>query len=406
VVAEAGSLPVLVEEWATSALGRAASDTDSAITSTAGGPATTTGDGGTLSGTIATVPLAGDVTASAINTALGGDARGTLSELVDTAAGGPSTTNGNSGTVSGDIVDVPAGPRVGVLGHAISALGRASTETGALTTIVTGGSDSTTAVDGVLSGDIAQVPVAPVVNWLADAATAVGGARAGAADITPEQVGGDRTTNGTGGSLSGDILNPGAEVLTGIAGDAINVLGNTADADAINGFAGAANGMSDTAGDGTLNGQTLLSPVVLNAMLRQLEVPVGGVVTNATDLDVPGAWLDSTDSLLPVNALPSLAALSLAPESGSGPAELQRFTGELLPQSDESPARLPLTELTSLTAPVLTLLGPVSGAVPGLSMVTLLPAMLGNIDDAPLVLGGLGDKEIPLANLTTLTNAL
>jgi hypothetical protein len=234
----------------------------------------------------------------------------------------------------------------------------------------------------------------------------VGGARAGAADITPEQVGGDRTTNGTGGSLSGDILNPGAEVLTGIAGDAINVLGNTADADAINGFAGAANGMSDTAGDGTLNGQTLLSPVVLNAMLRQLEVPVGGVVTNATDLDVPGAWLDSTDSLLPVNALPSLAALSLAPESGSGPAELQRFTGELLPQSDESPARLPLTELTSLTAPVLTLLGPVSGAVPGLSMVTLLPAMLGNIDDAPLVLGGLGDKEIPLANLTTLTNAL
>jgi hypothetical protein len=269
---------------------------DSTVASKAGGPADTTGEGGTGSGNIVPVPVSGVESVSGLNAAAVGTATGLLRQTDTSVAGGDNTTSGANGTVSGIIADVPANVAAAVPGNAVTAVGRATGDSATFHGMSAGGNDTTDGTNGTVSGIIGQVSAAPVARVVAVAANAAGrGANATSTDVAPDRVAGNRTTNGTGGTLSGDIVNPEAKAFTGLESAAVNVLGQDTIGTGTNGFNGAPNGTSTTAGSGPLNGMTLPVPVVLNAPVRQLTVPLGSGVTKATTTDQPGRWLDGTD---------------------------------------------------------------------------------------------------------------
>lgn len=313
ILAESASFPVLIQEMVQGGFGDGLSHVDSMVDSQAGGSATTTGESSAGSGNIAALPIAGGFQNAAINTAVVGTAAGNLLQDTTSIAGGPNTTNGDHGQISGLIADVPLVPRVGSLGHAFTVLGESSATSDAVTTVASGGDDTTSGVNGALAGDIAQVPGGAVVSWFACVMTALGNTSdSTSSDVMPTQLGGDMTTDGTNGTLSGDIFNPGVKGLTGLASDAITIIDGDATGNGVNGFDGAPGGTATTAGDGLLNGMAMFDPIIINAPLKELVIPLGGNAS-ATNVDNPGEWAEGTAMPLDLSAATGLMGATELP---------------------------------------------------------------------------------------------
>ncbi|PPK68056.1 hypothetical protein V5P93_007404 [Actinokineospora auranticolor] len=182
------------------------------VTSVAtGGTATTDGVDGNASGNVVSLPFAGAVQGFGDNAAVLGDGTSQADNTVDSTAGSTVDTDGRDGNLAGNIVSPQLFPFVQSHGTAIAGVAGDSTATSTNTTSGSSGGDLTTNGDqGFLSGNLADLPVAGLVQPNADAVSAVGSDAVGVGDNnTSGSVGGTSTTSGLGGSLNGiDITGP------------------------------------------------------------------------------------------------------------------------------------------------------------------------------------------------------
>ncbi len=198
------SLPVQAHNFA-AVLGGIASGEGSNLTdSSAGGDATANGEKGALAGNVVQTPIGGTVPVTGLGVAGAGIARSNSLNDVMSAAGGDATTNGDNGAVAGNIVGAQALPVVPVTHDAVAAAGIADAEGSDTVDAISGGDVETSGLDGSLSGDILDIPAAAVPEVFGDAIAAAGGvSKADADSMVDGQAGGDSITNGSGEALSG-----------------------------------------------------------------------------------------------------------------------------------------------------------------------------------------------------------
>jgi len=178
-------------------------ENDNITDATAGGDAVTDGQDGALTGNIVKAPIAGAGTifGDGIAGAALGTGQGTND--VSSAAGGDATTNGDGGSVAGNIIGADALPVVQVFGDAVSALGVAKGTGINTTSVENAGDDTTSGVEGAVSGNILDLPVTAIAQVFGDAVTAGGVAHAVGDNTLTTQNGGEPVTAGDGSGLSG-----------------------------------------------------------------------------------------------------------------------------------------------------------------------------------------------------------
>lgn len=182
------------------------------LDSTSGGDATSDGANSAVGGNVASVPVGGagqvygeSVAALGLNDSVAGSE--TTSE-----AGGDTETSGANGLISGNVASPQAMPVAQSFATAVSGVGGKNSALGSnMSDIESGGDIDTTGDSGFLSGNLVDVPAAAVAQPFADAVSAVGSSsHAVGAGETEGEVGGTSTTSGSGlGSLSGmDVTLP------------------------------------------------------------------------------------------------------------------------------------------------------------------------------------------------------
>jgi hypothetical protein len=171
--------------------------------STAGGDVTTAGQDGSISGNVASLqalPIAQVFGLAAAGTGL---VHGTGQNDSVVTSGGDIMTNGDRGSISGNLVDVPAAAVAQVFGDAAAIGGTAVGLGPNETTAVTGGTDMTSGKGGNLSGNLATVPAAAIAQVFGNAVSAGGHAIGIAPNDTTALVGGHYETDGSLKTLSG-----------------------------------------------------------------------------------------------------------------------------------------------------------------------------------------------------------
>ncbi|NKQ53256.1 hypothetical protein HFP15_10210 [Amycolatopsis sp. K13G38] len=194
------SLPTQVHGIGGSWIGNGFGESQNMTDSTAGGNATATGQGGSVAGNIIQAPLAGAASVFGIGGVWGGVVGGDATNDVVSTAGGTAETNGDGGSIAGDVVSPQLMPVAQVFGDAASLTGVAHGSGINSTETTSGGDITTSGVGGALSGDIFDVPAAAVAQVFGVAASLGGVAHAVADNTTTGTVGGTDTTSPTAAS--------------------------------------------------------------------------------------------------------------------------------------------------------------------------------------------------------------
>jgi len=369
------SLPVLAAGSGAALAGIGTGENDNITDSSAGGDALTDGQDGALAGNIVKAPVAG--VAQVFSDGVAGAALGHGLGTNDTTseAGGDATTNGDGGAVAGNIVGADALPVVQVFGDAVSAAGVATGTGVSMTQVKNAGDDTTSGVEGAISGNILDLPVTAIAQLFGDAVTVGGVAHAVGDNTLTTENGGEPVTEGDGSSLSGynfyhDIVAPvqifGVPlellgVATADATDMTSINGEAADADAI------ANPVEGSElGAGELPSLTGLASGLPTAGLPTQGLPALPTAIPAQRADVPVSTPMSgllphlpTAGLPTAGGLPGLSALSAL---GGGTRRADLPTGGL----------------------------PTAGGLPGLSSLSMLGGALpGHTERADLPTAGL-----------------
>jgi trimeric autotransporter adhesin len=245
--------------------------------STAGGAASADGHGGALTGNIADVPFAGAVQGFGAAVAGAGVDNALASNLTSSTAGGNDKTNGEFGSIAGNIAQVPMAPVVGVFGDAVSAAG-ISHSAADNKVFDTAGKDTTTSGKGSgISGNVAKVPAAATAQVFGDAVTVGGLADALAKSYTDPSAGGDTATSGALGSVSGNVAQLPTVANAQVLGDSVGSLGNAAN-DTTSWTGNFAGGATKTDGHfGAISGDIAQLPLVADAQVLDNAVGGGGM---------------------------------------------------------------------------------------------------------------------------------
>ncbi|GLY67495.1 beta strand repeat-containing protein [Amycolatopsis taiwanensis] len=213
------SVPTQLHGLGVGGLGEALGAGQGTTESTAGGRLTATGEGGAIAGNIIEGPGAAVAQAFGNGAVLGGLAAGDASNDVQSTAGGSAETNGDRGAIAGNIVGAELMPIARVFGNAVSVLGL--DQGGAVNTVTTnsGGDKTTSGMDGTISGDIFDLPLAAIAQVFGDAISVGGAANAIADNDTFGTVGGAATTSGPSRSLSGGVM----EVPVGVVAQVFDI---------------------------------------------------------------------------------------------------------------------------------------------------------------------------------------
>jgi trimeric autotransporter adhesin len=271
VVSAPTAVPAQVFGDAAGLVANTGADADNASTVTAGGNPSATGAAGTGSGNIVQLATATpaqlfDDGASVVGN---GAARG--ENDTTTRAGGKATSNGRGGTVTGDIVNVPdAGP---IQAFGVAAASPGNEEADALNnTTTTAGADTATNGDhGALAGDVVTAQVTQVEQVLGSGLAGGGNSAANGVNNTAARSGGDVTTSGDWGALSGDLADVPATDLTQAVTDGVAALGNQR-AFGVNRTSAVSGGAATTSGGGFLDGTGVVQPA--GAAVTVFRVPV------------------------------------------------------------------------------------------------------------------------------------
>jgi len=347
------STPVQVFGVGGSWIGQGAGEATTDTTSTAGGTGNATGKEGVVAGNLASVPVSLPAQVHGTGGAWIGNGFGESENVTDSTAGGDLSTTGEGGSLAGNIVEAPVAAAASVFGDAAVWGGVVKGDASNDVVSTAGGDAETNGDGGSLAGDVIAAQALPTAQVFGVAASLVPGvAHAAGVNNTELTSGGDITTSGEGGALSGDIFDVPAAVVAQVFGDAVSV-GGVAHAVADNTTTGTVGGTDTTAGTTkALSG--IAGQLPLGVVAQVYDIPLGLIaavsteVTNATDVSVAGKEpqieLPITMPELGATALPTLPARAeRSALPGAGLPELPALPADvegLLPTADLPTAQL------------------------------------------------------------------
>jgi hypothetical protein len=369
------SLPVQAFGIGGALIGQGHGTATSNTTSTAGSDVHATGPAGAVAGNLLQAPTSLPLQAHGLGGALLGIGTGTSDNLTDSKAGGNATTDGHNGALTGNIVQAPVSGAGTIFGDG-GVLGGLGRGTGTNDAISTAGGDSTTnGAGGAMAGNILSAQGLPIAQIFGNAVAAPGIAGGNGTNNTTAQSGGDVTTSGLDGAMSGNILDVPASAV-----------GN-------NQTTGMVGGVATTAGDHpNLSGFNVQHPVGSRVQIYKVARGLfGGIATatatnNTTIVPEPQINMPFDGSALPANQLPSLPAL---PGVGGLPSLPALPGAGSLPSLPALPAvsALPVQLPTGSTLPAQLPTLPAAPALPALNGVhapqVQVPA-LAQMDSSPL----------------------
>ncbi|HEX9334319.1 MAG TPA: hypothetical protein VF892_00485, partial [Pseudonocardiaceae bacterium] len=277
--------------------------TDSDTTTTAGGPANATGKNATAAGNIVVVPSSAPTQAFGdVATLVGNGSTLTTASTTSTAGGGASST-GSGGSVSGNVVEVSNQVVDQVFGDAVSGVGIVGSNTGSTTNSSAGGDVTTTGDYSSLSGNAIAVPDTVADQVFGDAVAVGSNAWANGSDDSNLTSGGSLTSTGIDGSGAGNVLEVPVAADPDAYGDAVSALGRAtgiADQESVidNG------GDTFTDGFGPLSAYNFNEPLGADIDVANAEVPVLGsadsMVEDNSVLDNGYATQDASEMDLPL----------------------------------------------------------------------------------------------------------
>ncbi|WP_236790366.1 hypothetical protein [Amycolatopsis sp. GM8] len=392
LVAVPVSTPVPAGGIGGAAAGQAHGKLTSDTTSQAGGHLNANGKKGFLSGNIGQAPVSLPAPVQGHGVAGAGNAFGEGDNMTDSYAGGDATATGQGGSLTGNIVQVPAGAAAGVVGVGGGAAGLNSGEATSDIVSSAGGSSATNGEGGAGAGNVISGQLMPSGQATGTAANGAGISHGSALTSTDTSSGGDITSSGTSGSVSGNIFDVPAAAVPQAFGDAASAAGvaHAVDDSTTTGTVG---GTDTTSGSGNaLSGINKQIPVGAVAQVYQVALPVLATATsqtsNDTDISVaghePGINLPISPSEMSATSLPKLPALPL-PKSAR----------QDLPALPSLPAAGGLPSLPALPA-----VGGLSGSLPQLP---LLPGTLPGANlPSPMVGDLLPQTQLPQGDLPAL----
>lgn len=260
VVAVNHVLPFQITGNAIAVLGNATTATDAKQVSTTGGPITTNGEKGAISGNVVAEQGATPVqiTGNGVGAAGIADANSTADTFASSE--GHVLSGGKHGSVTGNIATIPLAPLFELNGNAVAALANASSESTQTGTAIAGGKSTTNGDPGTLAGNILAPALAGPIT-VDDNAAAGGGNATAVSDTTNESTaGGQNTTNGAGATGSGNIADAPISLPTAAGGNGAAVIGNAL-TDHKNSATSTAGGPGYTLGDNSvLSGNIVDAP--------------------------------------------------------------------------------------------------------------------------------------------------
>ncbi|ROP39370.1 beta strand repeat-containing protein [Saccharothrix texasensis] len=284
------------------AVGNGSSETDSKLDSRSGGAATTTGDEGSLSGNVLSLPEASSpqVFGSAIGA--GSNVESESRNQFGSHSGGDVQTSGDDASFSGNGVGAQPSIPLQVFGDAVTAAGNGESRTDNRTGLIAGGRHLTSAEDSAWSGNLLTAPAALTPSVHGDAVTVAGLADAATASRSQSQSGGVTTTAGRGAVSAHDLEAP-TEAFARMFGIPVDVLGTaTTNAHEVNDVR-TGDDRGDTAQVGDAN-RGIQLPASVDSLLRVTEVPTLDLLGVVSRYTVPVA-LPGMDDLraLPIDRL-------------------------------------------------------------------------------------------------------
>ncbi|MEU6644931.1 hypothetical protein ABZ863_20545 [Saccharomonospora sp. NPDC046836] len=378
--------------WIGNGFGEATADT----ISEAGDNVHANGKKGTGAGNIGFVPVSLPLQVHGIGGSWIGNAGGTSENLTDSVAGGDASTTGEGGSVAGNIIQAPVGAAGGVFGLGASWVGVVSGESTNDVVSEAGGDASSNGDGGSIAGNVISAEALPIAQVFGSAATLTAVATGEGLNTTEVTSGGDIETSGVGGALSGDIVDVPVAAVPQVFGLAASV-GGVAHAVADNNLTGETGGETTTAGPtNALSGVDGQLP--LGALVQVYDIPLGllavvsSTTSNVTDVSVadqePQINLPISGAELPATELPALPRT--LPAVSALPTGASRADLPTVPGTPELPA---LPELAGLpTVPG----APALPALPELGAPELPNAALPTLDAGSLA---------PQADLPTLDSA-
>jgi trimeric autotransporter adhesin len=269
---------------------------------TAGGPAKATGKGGLLSGNIGqaagALPVQGFGTGA---TAIGEGDQAAVSDGTYTA-GGDATSTGADGLGSGNVVTGPLAGAGQVFGESAASLGANDSLAGSVTDTTAGGDTETDGSGGMAGGNVVAPQALPVVQSFAATAAGVGGGNSSVStNETDATSGGDIDTNGDNGFLSGNLADVPAAGVVQPFGDAVSAIGSESSATGLSNTDGDVGGVSSTSGEmGSLSGLDATMPIPAEVPIYDVPVEIlAEAVTNSANTSDISAGEDASGLALP-----------------------------------------------------------------------------------------------------------
>ncbi|MEV6240290.1 chaplin family protein [Lentzea sp. NPDC051838] len=280
---------------------------DNATDMAAGGDAHTNGDAGSIAGNVVSAPVATGTQVLGWSVGGGSNVDSFTTNDLDSVAGGDVASSGNKGSVSGNLIG--AQPAVSPLlpGNTVAAAGITNSDAVSDTNVVAGGDSQSQAQDASVSGNLIHVPANAAAAVFADAVAAAGNASTATDETSFTKAGGLMETDGSGPLTAREMTVP-VEAAAAVIYVPIEVLGQAT-------TAGANEDVQET---GEQQGGTLRA-----TQLKGLELPKGVDSLMKAD-EVPA--FHGIDKL-PVNALPSPEGLQAM--AGQLPTPQLPAVGEL-----------------------------------------------------------------------------
>ncbi|WP_244885496.1 beta strand repeat-containing protein [Amycolatopsis vancoresmycina] len=360
------SIPVQAANIGGALIGQGHGKGSTDTTSNAGGPVKAHGPGGAGAGNIIEAPVALPLQAMGVGGAVGGIGTGENDNITDATAGGDAVTDGRFGALTGNIVKAPIAGAGSVFGDGLAG-GALGTGVGTNDVSSIAGGDATTSGDfGSVAGNIVGVDALPVAQVFGDAASVAGVAKGAGINMTDVTNSGNDTTSGVEGAISGNILDLPVTAIAQLFGDAVTV-GGVANAVGENTLTTQNGGTSVTKGDeSALSGLDLYHAFALPVQIYGVPLELLGVATayatNATSIDdeaVDTLAFPEAGSELAADELPSLAAVRSSLAHRDVPS-VDGLTGALpitkllggLPSFDGLTSALPVAGLPTPKLPV------------------------------------------------------
>jgi hypothetical protein len=357
------SLPVQLFGVGGAVLGQGHGKATTDTTSSAGGDVHASGPVGAIAGNLIQAPISLPVQGHGVGGALLGSGSGESDNLTDSKAGGNASTDGHDGALTGNILQAPIAGATTVFGDGDGAgLGGLGHGTGNNDVLSIAGGDSETNGDGgAIAANVLGVPAIPIAQVFDDAVAAADIAGGGGTNTTTSQSGGNITTSGADGAISGSIAELPGVAVAQVFGVAMAVAG-IADAVRDNQTTGKVGGVTTTDGDkANLSGLNARYPVGALVQAYNVALELFGTATGkATDvtglhpepqIDIPFDGSELPAEQLPtlsgvggglpsVESLPSLSSLPLTADALPAPGAHQSERADL-PHARTLPVQLP-----------------------------------------------------------------